>query len=184
MTRLQAWLLHASNVLVGGTGLVYAWMRFALEPQDAFAVVNHPLQPLFRDLHVLLAPVLVFAIGLVWQGHVDPGLRSRVRLRRASGLTLVLLAAPMIASGYLLQTAVGEGWRTAWTLVHLSTSAAWLTAYLAHLFARRRAVEVQSGGSPSTRSSPPDAAEKGRHGSGRERAPTPNGAHGQPIEVP
>ncbi len=174
MTRLEAWVLHASNALVGGTGLVYAWMRYALEPQDPFAVVNHPLQPLAQHLHVLLAPVLVFAIGLIWQGHVGPSLRARTRPRRSSGLTLVLLAAPMVASGYLLQTAEGDGWRRAWIAVHLSTSAAWLAAYLTHLLVPKRTTE-----------DPPVATAPARHGAPAEgaagaaqRAPAASGTRG------
>ena len=45
MTRLEAWFLHVATILVGGGGLVYAWMRYFVRPDDPFAVVNHPWQP-------------------------------------------------------------------------------------------------------------------------------------------
>jgi hypothetical protein len=140
VTRGEAWLLHVSNLLVGGTGLVYAWMRFLAEPADEFALVNHPLQPTFQHLHVLTAPLLVFALGLVWSRHVAPRLQSGQRARRRTGLGLVLLALPMVASGYLLQTAAEEAWRSVWLIVHLSTSGLWLGAYALHLVARRHAI--------------------------------------------
>ncbi|HXO18770.1 MAG TPA: hypothetical protein VOA87_02470, partial [Thermoanaerobaculia bacterium] len=75
MTRLEAWTVHAATILVGSTGLVYAWMRYLLAPADPFAVVNHPLQPLVQHLHVLAAPLLVFAVGLIWRRHVWAGWR-------------------------------------------------------------------------------------------------------------
>ena len=57
MSRFELWLLHTANALVIGTGIVYAWMRYALAPVDDYAVVNHPLQPLTQHLHILVAPL-------------------------------------------------------------------------------------------------------------------------------
>jgi hypothetical protein len=62
--------------------------------------------------------------------------RLGARPRRSSGLALVAGFAPMAASGYLLQTAVDAGWRRAWLIVHLATSAAWLVATVAHQLSR------------------------------------------------
>ena len=107
MNRLTAWSVHSSTLLVGGTGLVYAWMRYFTAPADEFAVVGHPWQPHLQHLHLWTAPLLVFAIGLIWRDHVWRHYRRRVRDRRRSGLSLLLGCAPMIVSGYLIQTAVG-----------------------------------------------------------------------------
>jgi hypothetical protein len=113
MTRGEAWGQHVANLLVGGTGLVYAWMRYLAEPADEFAVVNHPWQPDVQHLHVLDGAAARLRHG----AHLD---RSRVEARalgllaaaHASGLALFGLLVPMIASGYLLQVAVAEAART------------------------------------------------------------------------
>ena len=133
MTRLEAWSMHTANALVGGTGLIYAWMRYCAVPADEFAVVNHPLQPALQHAHVVFAPLLVFAAGLIWQRHVGSRLRSGLRENRTTGLALALTLVPMTASGYLLQTATVEAWRTAWIVVHVATSVLWLAGYVAHL---------------------------------------------------
>jgi hypothetical protein len=132
VSRFEAWTLHVANLLVGGTGLVYAWMLYLVKSKDPYAVVNHPLQPQVQHLHVLAAPLLVFAAGLIWQRHVLFQWRRGVRARRRSGLTLASLLAPMIASGYLIQIAVDDGWRKVWVGVHLAASGLWLAGYLAH----------------------------------------------------
>lgn len=137
MTRLEAWFLHGATLLVGGGGLVYAWMRYAARPADPFAVVNHPWQPQAQHLHVLAAPLLVFALGLIWRGHAWAGVRLAVAARRRSGWALFATAAPMVASGYLLQTATEPGWRQAWLALHLAASALWLGGYLAHQLSTR-----------------------------------------------
>ena len=139
MNRLEAWLLHGATLLVGGGGLVYAWMRYFARPADPFAVVNHPWQPPAQHLHVLAAPLLVFALGLVWQSHVRASLRLGIPARRRSGWGLAATAAPMVASGYLLQTATAPGWRQAWLALHLASSALWLAGYAAHQLSGRRA---------------------------------------------
>ena len=132
MTRWEAWTVHLSTVLVAGTGVVYAVMRYLMEPADPFAVVGHPLQPTVQHLHVLVAPLLVFGAGLIWRDHVWKHYRQGVRTARRSGVGMLLTIMPMIVSGYLIQTTVTEGWRTAWIAVHLVTSAIWSLAYGVH----------------------------------------------------
>jgi hypothetical protein len=139
VTRAETWLQHVSNLLVGGTGVVYGWMRYAVEPEDEFALVNHPWQPDAQHLHVLVAPLLVFAVGLIWSRHVWTRIRAGFRPRRPTGLVLAASLVPMIASGYLLQTAVEEAWRTAWIVVHVAASGLWIAGYLVHQLSPRGA---------------------------------------------
>jgi hypothetical protein len=138
VSRLEAWLVWVATVAVGGTGLVYAWMRYLVVPADPWAVVNHPWQPAVQHLHVLTAPLLVFAAGIIWREHVWKGFR-KVPSRRSSGITTALTLLPMIASGYLLQTAVEPAWRTAWLIVHLLASGLWLLGLAAHALVARLA---------------------------------------------
>jgi hypothetical protein len=139
VSRFEAWLLHLSTLAVGGTGLVYAWMLYLLRPIDPYAVIHHPLQPAVQHLHVLTAPALVFAAGLVWRRHVAAQLRAGAARRRPSGVGLVASLAPMVVSGYLIQVAVDAGWRRAWVLVHLIAAGLWLAAYLVHVLRRAAA---------------------------------------------
>lgn len=132
MNRLEAWILHLSSLLVGGTGLVYAWMVYLVKPADPYAVVNHPMQPMLQHLHILAAPLLVFAAGLVWHRHALSHWRQGMPRRRRSGGSLLFTLVPMVISGYLIQTAVAAGWRRTWVIVHLAASALWLAGYLAH----------------------------------------------------
>lgn len=139
MTRVQAWLLHVANILVGGTGAAYAFMLYFLSPADEFAVVNHPWQPHAQHLHVLFAPLLVFAVGLIWQAHAVARWRKGTRPRRKSGLALMSTFFPMVVSAYLLQISVDEGWRQVWVVVHVGVSVVWIAGYLAHQVSRRTA---------------------------------------------
>lgn len=138
MKRVDAWSVHASNILVGGTGAVYGWMRYFTAPTDPYAVVNHPWQPALQHWHVWTAPLLVFAAGLIWRNHVVAHWKSGRPGGRWSGISLALTLVPMVVSGYLIQTAVGGGWRQAWIIVHVSTSVIWILGYLAHLVTLRR----------------------------------------------
>jgi hypothetical protein len=161
VSRFELWLIHLSTVLVGGTGLVYAWMIWFLESADPYAVVNHPWQPAVQHLHVWSAPFLVFAAGLIWRAHVWEHWRRGVRARRSSGVSLVLTLVPMVVSGYLIQTAVSGSWRTAWVVVHVTTSVLWLAGYLVHQLSPRlrqrrgRVAELEAGHGDVEVSAPP-----------------------------
>jgi len=131
VSRGQTVFLHFANLAVSGTGLVYAWMRYLADPVDEWAIVNHPWQPLMQHLHVLSAPLLVFAIGVIWSVHAIAKLRNGSR-GRASGLGLMALFLPMAASGYLLQVAVDPEWRRRWIWIHVMSSLLWVVVFVAH----------------------------------------------------
>lgn len=132
MSRFESWMMHLSNLLVGGTGLVYAWMLYFVHPIDEYAVVNHPAQPHVQHLHILVAPLLVFTVGLVWHRHIWTHWTRGVRRGKRTGLSMILTMIPMVVSGYLIQTAVDADWRHTWVVVHLIASGLWIAVYLAH----------------------------------------------------
>ena len=135
MSRGEAWLHHLSNLAVGGSGLAYAWMLYLVQPAEdefGFSVQNHPWQDEVLALHLVTAPALVFALGLIWRRHVWARIRSDWRPRRRTGVLLALLAGPMILSGPLLQTAVSESWQTVWRWLHVGGGLLWCAAYLLH----------------------------------------------------
>lgn len=138
MSRLQAWFHHIANLLVGGTGLVYAWMLYFAEPADEFSLWNHPWQGNLRDLHLVLAPALVLSFGMLWTGHAYPRIERGARSRRRTGLTLAIGFLPMTVSAYFMQIAVEEDWRSTWKWVHLITSLLWMAGYVAHQVTHRK----------------------------------------------
>jgi hypothetical protein len=139
LSRATAVFVHLATLLVGGTGLVFGWMRYFCEPADEFSLSNHPLEPSLEAWHIVSAPLLVFAVGLLWRAHVWGRIRAGLAAGRRTGIALALLVGPMTLSGYLLQTAVDASWRTVWLSVHLATGIGWLLGYGLHQRARRRA---------------------------------------------
>ncbi len=152
MSARLRWLVHAANLSVALTGVIYFVMKFLMEPVDEWAVVNHPWQPAMQHLHVVAAPLLVFVVGYIWRQHIAYGLAHGEASRR-SGWGLILSFAPMAASGYLVQISTDETWRTIWSYLHLVTSGVWLLAFAAHLVAsltvaRHRAARLGAPSSP------------------------------------
>jgi len=137
MSRTQLISLHLSIALTALTGIVFAWMKYAMKSDDPFAVANHPLQPHMLSAHVVIAPALVFALGWTYANHMAPRLMLGETRRRLSGLTSMILMAPMIASGYLLQIATNDSIRKAMAAAHWITSAVFVIGYVTHLLARK-----------------------------------------------
>ncbi|HXV75703.1 MAG TPA: hypothetical protein VD788_05235 [Candidatus Polarisedimenticolaceae bacterium] len=137
MTRFERLLLGGSALLTGASGLIYAWMKYLLTTDDPYAVVNHPLQPLLLKIHVVTAPLLVFAIGLIFMQHVVRQWKSRRPSGRISGLTIGLLGVPMVLSGYLIQV-VTAGSLLAWLIgTHLVTGTLYLVLFGVHRWRMR-----------------------------------------------
>lgn len=143
MTTFDRRFALLGNLLVGGTGAVYGVFRYFIQPDDPMALV-HPGQPIAQYAHILVAPLLVLAIGHLFYNHAILTWRAGAKEGRRSGLAMLSLALPMILSGYLLQTATGEFWRPVWIAVHIVTSLLWIGAYIAHLFTHARAASSRS----------------------------------------
>lgn len=136
MTTSQKWLLWLSSGLTGATGLVYWWMKNLMRPLDEFAVINHPLQPWMLKAHIIAAPVMVFAVGLIAAGHIWKQYKRPVSSGRISGLVSMGVLGPLIMTGYVIQVVTHVGWLEALAWAHLGAGA----LYLLSLFAHHRAV--------------------------------------------
>lgn len=147
MNGVQRHVLWSSGVLTALTGAAYAAMRYLLEGDDPFSAYNHPLQPWALDGHLMIAPVLLFAIGWFWGNHVTPKLRngrsSSGKSGRRSGLLLLGLAATMVMSGYLLQTVAEPFWRSVLAWTHGAVGTLFTLFLVGHVVRNRR--EASSG---------------------------------------
>ena len=132
MRSLERWSLHLGALLTGLSGLLYGWLRYYGRVPGEFGIEPHPLQGLTQHLHVLAAPLLLFALGMTVRGHLTTKLRIDTREGRRTGLGLGFLILPMVATGYLVQVATAPGWRLAYAWVHGVASLLFLIAYLVH----------------------------------------------------
>lgn len=103
MSRWERWSFNILSSAVFLTGVIYFWMKYLLEQEDPFSVINHPLQPLSLDLHILAAPLLLLVFGIIFKPHVLKKIRSHSSANRRSGWIVLLSCLPMAVSGYLLQ---------------------------------------------------------------------------------
>jgi hypothetical protein len=138
MTRLEVWFLHVSTILTAVSGIVFAWMKYFMTTDDPFAVANHPWQPFFLDSHVVAAPFLLFAIGIIYKTHIWRKFRYGNGARRTSGVAMMILTIPMVLSGYLLQASAGELMRKVMLVIHLVSSGVFVAGYAAHQFSRKK----------------------------------------------
>ena len=128
--------------MTGVTGLVYWWMDHMMEPVSEWAVINHPLQPLMLKTHIVAAPLLVFAVGLIATDHIWKHFRDPARFARRSGVTMLGVLAPMVFSGYLIQAVTHTLVLGMLVWIHVGTGVFYLVGLAAHLavqWRRRRA---------------------------------------------
>jgi hypothetical protein len=143
VSRAERRLLDVSVALVTLSGIAYYVMKTWMRPRDPYSVLGHPFQPYALALHLLTAPALVFALGLIFREHVLEKLRGgRSVPGRKGGVLLAATALPMVLSGYGLQTASSPGARGVLSYAHLATGLLFALLFLSHLAStlqRRRA---------------------------------------------
>jgi hypothetical protein len=139
VTRFERWTVWISSIATFVTGVVYLWLKYAVVSDDPFAVTNSPWQAPVLKLHIIAAPTLVFAFGLVAVRHVWRHVRSHVSAGRLSGLTGAAALVPLVATGYLIQAVTDEGWLRALAWSHIMLGLLFGGALLAH--------QVTAGGS-------------------------------------
>jgi len=145
-------LLNASTWLVAGSGGAYFYMKYLMTGGGEFSVIHHPWQPGALSLHVLLGPVMVFALGLIARDHVIDRLRDpRQRRGRASGIVLLALALPMIASGYLVQVVTDPAARRVLAGVHIAGGGLYVLLFAGHLVVSRNGSHRSGSGRRSAR---------------------------------
>lgn len=141
MSAFERWSVWLTSVLTFLSGVVYLWMKYLLETADPWAVVNHPLQPLVLKLHILVAPLMVFALGLITLRHVWRHFRNAMPVGRGSGIMTALMAAPMVVTGYLIQAITHPVWLTVMIVAHVVTGVVYIVGLTVHqVMVRRGAV--------------------------------------------
>ncbi len=141
MSRLQIAYLQLCALLTVVTGVVFAWMKYGMKSDDPFAVVNHPWQPFLLSSHVLIAPLLVFAFGWIFNEHIWAKFRSPAAPKRKSGFWSMAAIAPMVLSGYLVQVSTADATRQAMAIAHWISSGVFVLAYVVHIILKPRSPE-------------------------------------------
>ena len=132
MSPLERWSLHLAALATAGTGLLDGLLRWFGVRAGEFGPETHPWLPAAQHLHVLTAPLLLFALGMAVRGHLQIKLKKGPEGRR-TGLIAAFLIAPMVLSGYGVQVVTSPVWRAAFSWAHGLGAGLFLLAYLGHL---------------------------------------------------
>jgi len=125
------WLLLLSSLVTGVTGVVYFALERFYVPTDEFAI-GHPLEPWLLKAHILAAPVLVFAIGLITLDHIWKHYRCLVPAGRGTGLAAMWVITPMIVTGYVIQAVTSVAWLEVLGWAHLAAGVFYVASLIAH----------------------------------------------------
>lgn len=137
MKRWEKGLLFSSSFGVWLTGVLYLYLHFFVIPPDPFAVVNHPLQPWMQKLHILIAPLAIFSLGVILKEHILNHTREKPKSCGLLGYILIGLGSLMILSGYLYQVATSLNLRGFLFTTHWVVSLVWSVSLLLHIFRQK-----------------------------------------------
>lgn len=160
MTRFHRWFLYGTTALATLSGGAYVWMKRFMDPVDEWAVINHPLEPWALKLHILSAPLMLFAVGLITTNHIWRSLRSSLPTGRQSGLAVTLTFVPLVFTGYLIQVVTSPTVADilGWSHLVLGAVCAWAMAAHRTVLRPRRLKRHRRGALPVVRVGAEDEA--------------------------
>ena len=133
MTRFERWSIGLASAVVSISGILYLWVKYFLTPTDPFSVINHPLQPMLLQLHLLSGPPLIVLFGMVLQSHILKKIKSGYQPNRRTGLVALWTFGVMTMSGYLLQILTVPASITVVLWLHIGSGTVFTLSYVAHL---------------------------------------------------
>lgn len=132
MNRFEKWSIWTTSAVTAITGVGFFWTKYLVRSNEPWAVINHPLQPWFLKAHILVAPLLVFALGTIAVRHIWRHFRTGTRWGRRSGVAAAFTLLPMTATGYLIQAVTDLGWLRALGYSHTVLGLGYAIALVLH----------------------------------------------------
>ncbi|NIN72301.1 MAG: hypothetical protein GTO46_10380 [Gemmatimonadetes bacterium] len=139
MNRFERWTLWLSAALSALTGIGLLWTKYFIQSDTEWAVINHPLQPVFLKAHILTTPVLAFALGLIATRHIWKHYRAGITRGRKSGIVAMLATVPMVLTGYLIQVVTHLGFLRLLAVAHIALGLLFTVKLILHQAIVRRA---------------------------------------------
>lgn len=153
MNRFEKWSVWLSTAATALTGVGLIWTKYFVTSEETWAVVNHPWEPWLLKAHILAAPALIFAVGLIASRHIWQHYRAGIRWGRKVGIATVLMAVPMVLTGYLIQVLTDRGWLGAMAIAHIVFSLIFTVTLVLHrVFVYRRPAGRRGGSERNLRS--------------------------------
>lgn len=150
MKSWEARLLHVSVILLTGSGLLYGVMKYLMARFEPDSPLGHPWQPSVLKLHILVAPVLVFGIGMLFRYHAMRRIQAGETQGRRNGIIILSMAAPLVMSGYAVQAFVGDAARTWSGWIHAGLGLLFAFAWLLHPRSELPKTELSQIGMPQS----------------------------------
>ena len=117
------------------TGVAWLVLHYYLRRRGDFGIEPHPLEPWSLKAHGLTAFAAIWLAGVLWASHIVPAWHRRKR--PASGLTLAILLAVLIVSGYLLYYVGEDTIRSRVAVTHWALGLALPVSLVVHVLQKR-----------------------------------------------
>lgn len=144
--RLERWhrrCIYSSCLVLLLSGAAWLVARHFLRPVGQFGETVHPLEPWAMKVHGAGAMAMLFFLGSLMNSHIRRALKAGRNL--ASGWSMIVTMAWLIATGFGLYYLAGESDRPQWSLVHWAVGLGLAVLVIIHVLLGR-----------ASRDAPPD----------------------------
>lgn len=125
--------VHLTSYLTIGHGILYYVIKNFMTNETQYGIRPNEYQGLIQSVHIILSPILIFALGLLWKNHILKFFRKK-SIKLYSGIILTTTLITISFSGYLIQIIYNIKGKEIATYIHLIFSALYIGSYLYHHF--------------------------------------------------
>jgi hypothetical protein len=131
MNPVERWSLRIGAFAAITTGVALGLVRYLGGREGEFGPEPSAALPFWQHAHVLVVPVLVFALGMAVAGHAKL-FKARFERGGRSGLLLGVFAAPVVLGGAAIQIFTDAQLRAWMGWLHAAFGALFAALYCAH----------------------------------------------------
>jgi hypothetical protein len=131
LPRWARWWVYATSAGLLATGALWLLFHHFVRREGAFGPEAHPLEHTWLTLHGAAAFLALWALGLIWMGHVRRGWSGP--RNRKNGRTLTVMVVALTLSGWGLYYLGDADWRENLALAHWIlglVAGAWLPLHI------------------------------------------------------
>ena len=133
--NIYKFFIQTNSILIL-SGVTYYIFKNFIKAQTEFGPVPSPVTKYLQYSHIIIGPIVIFAVGRLWDMHAKP-MNKNGKQKKVSGKVMFYAFGLLALSGYLTQMSIVDNIHEVVEYTHLGLALIWSLAFFSHAFVKR-----------------------------------------------